>query len=1466
MYPNRIAIFFLHLIFFWNLTQAAPKIFLLNHPNTANIPLDANRLVQLTAQSQSVSAATGESFEFVEDFEGQFPGGNWSVYDFDGEINGEYFWGKTSQRKFSGQSSAWCAAGGADGFDPENGDYPAFCNSAMTWGPMDLTTAASCKFYLRFWLESDAAMNYDGIYWGATKGDSILLKNYSGSSGGWVHDSLDVHDLEGVNWLGSKEVYLIVLFLSDPEISAEGAYVDDVRISVLETTPPGFTDIQANLTSMKNGSAAWGDYNNDSRLDLLLTGTKDNAYYAQIYENQQNGDFVDIRAGLAPLAGGNSGWADFNNDGYLDILHSGYDGSQNILKIYLNQSGAGFADARAGLTPRDEMFAHYADFNNDGALDVVVTGSAGSLPVTDFYRNNRSGEFESVPATLETNLTNGTIITGDYDNDGDLDLLVTGQSGSRAQTLLYRNDGEFSFTEINTHFEGLTKASGAFGDYDNDGDLDLLLSGRDVAENAYTLLYRNNGNDNFSKFQDNFFQSKDGTAAWGDYNNDGVLDILLSGYNSRRDYVQIYQNKGSDYFTRIDDELPDVFGPCAWADFDNDDDLDLLISGWNGSRSYETAIFRNNSTVANRRPHAPGELLSEIVQNSALLTWSGASDDATPVAGLSYNLYIGKAIRRDEMLPSHAHNNSGLRKIVATGNCQKMTYWQINNLPAGDYFWSVQAIDAAFAGSRFPADQAFTIVGTELVLLSPNGGEFWEGDSVKTIRWNLTSLAQIRLDYSTDDGQTWEKITEAVPASPPNFSWRVPKNPSATCLVRVSDVSNAERLDVSDQSFTIFLPTLSLVAPTGGEKWCAGSRQTIAWQATHVQEIDLFYSVNQGETWPVLAANFNAALGTFAWEIPAVSSAQCLVKIVDSANPLRFDASDSAFSIYPASVQVQSPNGGEFWRVDRTELITWETQNIQFLKIEYSFDSTQTWRLIDARFPTESAQFEWQIPKTQSSQCFIRLTDTENAHVSDVSDAAFSIYLPFLNLTRPVGGEIWRAGTVQPITWNSRNIDHVKLDFSANGTDWNSISASYPAASGEFAWEIPVISSPDCFVRISSVSEPEITGSNADPFSIQNPTVTLTAPNGGEQIFTGTTFQIRWQATDLQAIKLEFFGDNLKTWVTIADSVAADAEKFTWQIPDFPAENCQVRISDSQNATIYDVSDSTFVMLQPQILLVAPNGLETWCADSTYQIIWRTNGIESLKIEFSADSGHSWQAIADTVAAGAGEFSWQPVRVGDSCLVRICDLENPALCDQSDRGFSIYQPVLQLISPNGNEKWEVGRVQEISWRAEHIDSVQILFSANNGADWDPLATTMAAPGSCLWTIPNRVSAVCLVKIIDFANPKYWDSSDATFLIFETIQSVNPGAAPAPTEFALEQNYPNPFNPTTQIRFALPQTSRVVLRVFDFQGREIKTLMHGEKPAGVYAATFDARQLPSGVYFYQLNTPHFSATRKMLLVK
>ncbi len=133
-----------------------------------------------------------------------------------------------------------------------------------------------------------------------------------------------------------------------------------------------------------------------------------------------------------------------------------------------------------------------------------------------------------------------------------------------------------------------------------------------------------------------------------------------------------------------------------------------------------------------------------------------------------------------------------------------------------------------------------------------------------------------------------------------------------------------------------------------------------------------------------------------------------------------------------------------------------------------------------------------------------------------------------------------------------------------------------------------------------------------------------------------------------------------------------------------------------------------------------------------------------------------------------------------------------------------------------------------------------------GSDLGALAIQLPPYGTGIYTISTTRDSVTILNPI----------SD----VLEKVTSA------IPREFSLEQNYPNPFNPSTSIRFDVPKRSNVTLKVFDVIGREVATLVSGEHEPGTYSISWNANNLPSGVYFYRLVSESGSAVRKMLFMK
>jgi hypothetical protein len=99
-----------------------------------------------------------------------------------------------------------------------------------------------------------------------------------------------------------------------------------------------------------------------------------------------------------------------------------------------------------------------------------------------------------------------------------------------------------------------------------------------------------------------------------------------------------------------------------------------------------------------------------------------------------------------------------------------------------------------------------------------------------------------------------------------------------------------------------------------------------------------------------------------------------------------------------------------------------------------------------------------------------------------------------------------------------------------------------------------------------------------------------------------------------------------------------------------------------------------------------------------------------------------------------------------------------------------------------------------------------------------------------------------------------------------VTSVGDGGPSMPTQFSLEQNYPNPFNPSTTIRYSIAAANQVTLRVYNVLGQAVGTLVNAWQPAGNYSIRFDARNLPSGVYFYRLQSGNLTKTKRLTLLK
>ncbi|MDC1162363.1 FG-GAP-like repeat-containing protein, partial [Tenacibaculum sp.] len=473
-------------------------------------------------------------------------------------------------------------------------------------------------------------------------------------------------------------------------------------------------DTTINIADIFYGDVAWGDYDNDGDLDVLVTGRQSKAFVnptSKIYTNN-GGTFTELTtANLTPVHGSAAAWGDYDNDGDLDLLLTGLGlGDTYVTKIYTNNSGTFTELTTTNLSRIAYGDAAWGDYDNDGDLDIALTGAASTGGEASKIYTNTNGTFTELVSANLPGLGSSALAWGDYDNDGDLDLLLTGYTGSLDISKIYTNTNGVFTEDTSVNLTGVSYSSVAWGDYDNDGDLDILVSGFTGSANI-TKIYTNTAGSFTELATANLPGQQEGSIAWGDYDNDGDLDVLIAGSLITR----IYVNTAGVFTQLVENNLPQLGNSDGvWGDYDNDGDLDIALSGAT-TTSFTSKIFTNNSSVANTIPTAPTNPTVVVNGAEVTLSWTASTDTETPSSGLSYNVYIKDAPAGSayEVSPM-AQENDGWRKLPAIGNAQQNTSYthKFPEVCTANYTFKVQAIDHNFAGSYFSTEGSFSTVDT----------------------------------------------------------------------------------------------------------------------------------------------------------------------------------------------------------------------------------------------------------------------------------------------------------------------------------------------------------------------------------------------------------------------------------------------------------------------------------------------------------------------------------------------------------------------------------------------------------------------------------------------------------------------------------------------------------------------------------------------------------------------------------
>lgn len=471
-----------------------------------------------------------------------------------------------------------------------------------------------------------------------------------------------------------------------------------------------FQKIAQSITKIDYPEQTFLDYDNDGDLDVHVSGriAGANEFSNNLYLND-NGNYIKTQLEFPMVGNEAKSWIDFDNDGDLDLLMTGEELVQFKTTLHLLRNNDGKLDeVENDIQPLSFATHEWGDFDNDGDFDLLLVGGlvdeVSVVPKTAFYRNDNGFMNE-----IETNIKDLLAAKArwfDFNNDGFLDLIISGvDEGGLNQTILYENV-DFELVETSEKFAGLIRPEIELSDYDQDGDIDIFLSGNTDNTAGECHLYENE-NGVFSEVATSLPDLSTGRAAWIDYDNDGDEDLLLTGSINFEDDIYLYNNNNGDLTleenTGID---PLTFSTLDIGDVNGDAKLDVLYGGnitSGGSEIGRSHFYINSSSEINSPPAPPSSIvvnvnsLGGLDEKTISIQWESGSDNETSASGLAYRITL---IRNGALLTP---------KYDLGDYTTRMLKHDFYSLPSGEYTCLIQSIDNGLLVSEYSDSVAFTI-------------------------------------------------------------------------------------------------------------------------------------------------------------------------------------------------------------------------------------------------------------------------------------------------------------------------------------------------------------------------------------------------------------------------------------------------------------------------------------------------------------------------------------------------------------------------------------------------------------------------------------------------------------------------------------------------------------------------------------------------------------------------------------
>ncbi|MFC1607850.1 T9SS type A sorting domain-containing protein [Candidatus Latescibacterota bacterium] len=738
--------------------------------------------------------------------------------------------------------------------------------------------------------------------------------------------------------------------------------------------------------------------------------------------------------------------------------------------------------------------------------------------------------------------------------------------------------------------------------------------------------------------------------------------------------------------------------------------------------------------------------------------------------------------------------------IATDYDATKQSYlWTIPDTPSDQC--RVRIIDGSHSGVEYTSFSKFTIYEDKpepyLRIISPNGGEDWVVGTEQLITWEARDVSMVTIEFSIDEGSSWNTIDTNVSADRKSLSWTIPEMLSDKCRVRIIDEASTSTSVYLTRSYANFSitqgdtePYLRVVTPSGNETLEVGQTYTITWEARNVDTVKLVYTVDDDLFWKQIYTQVDASHQSVEWTVPDFPSSECRIGIINEANTDHWVMSYATFTITRPNnepwVRLVQPNGFEEWQAGTTQSIQWESRGDMGLSIQLSLDGGDSWDEIASNVPSNSGEFNWEIPTDiASSTCRLWVGDLDSPDRNDFSERAFTITESSqdersITLHEPFGGQQFLAGSEMTVKWTAVNVSTVEVVLVWN--DWGSfyvINESLNAGDGELRFVIPDdINDNDCYIWIGNDDE-GVETENENPFSIlqslDEPSITLLDSFDGQTFMAGTGFRVAWSSVNVEKVDIYLAWNGWESFNIVIENYDASVGELSFNLPgDIDSDDCYIWVGDSDNDEVFAENSQPFRIfhegVMPLINVTLPTDGDVLEAGQTYEITWESQGVSRVRIHRSSPLDR-FPLLIDIVDAASGSYMWTINKFFNSNDVKIMIVDEGNADISGESGsFSVIPPqeekILTLWGPNGGEELAVNQHVEIEWEAIGIEKINIEISTDGGNSWTPLFQEYdATEGYMPWQVTDTVSTQCLVRISDSSNPNLHAVSASTFTIF-----------------------------------------------------------------------------------------------------